>query len=80
MRHRFHSICPYFAMFPETFVEKHLAATPFGGIVFDPFCRRGTTVLESLIPGTGRRWLRRASCRRVCGRREKRSTDAFRGL
>lgn len=29
MRHRFHSICPYFAMFPETFVEKHLAATTF---------------------------------------------------
>lgn len=31
MRHRFHSICPYFAMFPETFVEKHLAATTFAG-------------------------------------------------
>ena len=21
MRHRFHSICPYFAMFPESFAE-----------------------------------------------------------
>ena len=49
MRHRFHSICPYFAMFPETFVEKHLAATKFSGVVFDPFCGRGTTVFESLI-------------------------------
>ena len=51
MRHRFHSLCPYFAMFPETFVEKHLVATPFDGVVFDPFCGRGTTVLESLIRG-----------------------------
>ena len=51
MRHRFHSICPYFAMFPETFVEKHLAATKFTGVVFDPFCGRGTTVFESLIRG-----------------------------
>ena len=49
MRHRFHSICPYFAMFPETFVAKHLAATRFDGVVFDPFCGRGTTVFESLI-------------------------------
>ena len=49
MRHRFHSICPYFAMFPETFVEKHLAATRFDGVVFDPFCGRGTTVFESLV-------------------------------
>ena len=49
MRHRFHSLCPYFAMFPEAFVEKHLAATKFDGVVFDPFCGRGTTVFESLI-------------------------------
>ena len=49
MRHRFHSICPYFAMFPETFVKKHLAASRYGGVVFDPFCGRGTTVFESLI-------------------------------
>lgn len=51
MRHRFHSICPYFAMFPEAFVEKHLAATKYDGVVFDPFCGRGTTVFESLIRG-----------------------------
>lgn len=51
MRHRFHSICPYFAMFPETFVEKHLAASPYDGVVFDPFCGRGTTVFQSLLQG-----------------------------
>ena len=51
MRHRFHSICPYFAMFPETFVAEHLAASRYDGAVFDPFCGRGTTVFESLIQG-----------------------------
>lgn len=51
MRHRFHSICPYFAMFPEAFVEKHLAASRFKGVVFDPFCGRGTTVFEALLNG-----------------------------
>lgn len=49
MRHRFHSICPYFAMFPETFVEKHLAASPHRGVVFDPFCGRGTAVFQALL-------------------------------
>ena len=49
MRHRFHSICPYFAMFPERFVEKHLAASPHAGVVFDPFCGRGTTVFQALL-------------------------------
>ena len=49
MRHRFHSICPYFAMFPETFVEKHLAASPHQGVVFDPFCGRGTAVFQALM-------------------------------
>ncbi len=51
MRHRFHSICPYFAMFPETFVEKHLAASPYDGVVFDPYCGRGTTLFQSLLQG-----------------------------
>ena len=51
MRHRFHSICPYFAMFPETFVEKHLAATPHDGVVFDPYCGRGTTIFQALLQG-----------------------------
>ncbi len=51
MRHRFHSICPYFAMFPETFVAEHLAASPHDGVVFDPFCGRGTTVFQALLQG-----------------------------
>lgn len=52
MRHRFHSICPYFAMFPEEFVRKHVAAwSDPGDWVFDPFSGRGTTVFESLLNG-----------------------------
>ena len=51
MRHRFHSICPYFAMFPETFVQKHLAASRHAGVVFDPYCGRGTTVFQALLQG-----------------------------
>lgn len=52
MRHPLHSICPYFAMFPEDFVAKQLLAyTKRGDTVFDPFCGRGTTVFESLLNG-----------------------------
>lgn len=52
MRHPLHSICPYFAMFPEDFVAKQLLAyTRRGDTVFDPFCGRGTTVFESLLNG-----------------------------
>lgn len=51
-RHPFHSICPYFAMFPEEFVERQLLSfTSPGDQVFDPFCGRGTTVFESLLKG-----------------------------
>jgi hypothetical protein len=51
-RHRFHSICPYFAMFPETFVRRNvLAWSARGDIVLDPFSGRGTTVFESLLNG-----------------------------
>ncbi len=50
MRHPLHSLCPYFAMFPEAFVAKQVFAyTERGDIIFDPFCGRGTTVLESLL-------------------------------
>lgn len=49
MRHRFHALCPYFAMFPETFVRKNLIWSKAGDIVFDPFSGRGTTVFESLL-------------------------------
>lgn len=51
MRHRFHSICPYFAMFPESFVQKHLIWSKPGDIVLDPFSGRGTTVLQALLEG-----------------------------
>ncbi|WP_082652795.1 DNA methyltransferase [Aureimonas sp. AU12] len=52
MRHPLHSICPYFAMFPEAFVaEQLLAHTRPGELVLDPFCGRGTTILESLLNG-----------------------------
>ena len=51
-RHPFHSICPYFAMFPEQFVEQQLLSfTSPGDLVFDPFCGRGTTVFEGLLKG-----------------------------
>jgi hypothetical protein len=49
MRHRFHALCPYFAMFPEAFVRKHLVWSKPGDVVFDPFSGRGTTVFESLL-------------------------------
>lgn len=52
MRHPLHSLCPYFAMFPEDFVAKQvLAYTRRGDWVFDPFSGRGTTVFESLLNG-----------------------------
>src|SRR6266545_3718640 len=52
MRNPLHALCPYFAMFPEEFVSRQvLAYSRRGETVFDPFCGRGTTVLESLIQG-----------------------------
>lgn len=50
-RHRLHSLCPYFAMFPEEFVQKHLVWSKPGDLVMDPFCGRGTTVFEALLRG-----------------------------
>lgn len=51
-RHRFHSICPYFAMFPETFVRRNvLAWSNREDVICDPFSGRGTTVFESLLNG-----------------------------
>lgn len=50
MRNPLHAICPYFAMFPEEFVARHiLAFTRPDDLVLDPFCGRGTTILESLL-------------------------------
>ncbi len=51
MRHRFHAICPYFAMFPESFVEKHLVYSKPGDLVLDPFSGRGTTGFQALLSG-----------------------------
>ena len=52
MRHPLHSLCPYFAMFPEDFVAKQIFAyTQRGDSIFDPFCGRGTTVFEALLNG-----------------------------
>lgn len=51
-RHRFHSICPYFAMFPEAFVRRNLLAwSRRDDVILDPFSGRGTTVFESLLNG-----------------------------
>lgn len=50
MRNPLHSICPYFAMFPEGFVQTQLLAySRVGDLVYDPFCGRGTTILEGLL-------------------------------
>lgn len=50
MRNPLHSLCPYFAMFPEGFVREHVEKlSAEGDYVFDPFSGRGTTLLESLI-------------------------------
>jgi hypothetical protein len=52
MRHRFHALCPYFAMFPETFVETWVdRLTKQKDVVLDPFCGRGTTPFQALLMG-----------------------------
>lgn len=52
MRHRFHSLCPYFAMFPESFVEKWIPRLSRPGeYILDPFCGRGTTPFQALLMG-----------------------------
>ena len=52
MRLSLHAICPYFAMFPESFVREQVEThSAPGDWVFDPFCGRGTTILESLLCG-----------------------------
>jgi len=38
-------------MFPEVFVQKHLAWSRPNDLIFDPFSGRGTTVFESLLNG-----------------------------
>src|SRR5262249_48293692 len=49
-RHRFHAICPYFAMFPESFAEQwNDRLTKPGDVVLDPFSGRGTTATCALL-------------------------------
>lgn len=49
-KHRLHALCPYFAMFPETFARDNiLRYTRTGELVLDPFSGRGTTLLEALL-------------------------------
>lgn len=48
--HPLHALCPYFAMFPPSFVREQLDQhTRTGDVVCDPFSGRGTTVLEALL-------------------------------
>lgn len=50
MRHRFHSLCPYFAMFPESFAETWIDnLTEPGDVVLDPFSGRGTTAFQAML-------------------------------
>jgi hypothetical protein len=52
MRHRFHSLCPYFAMFPESFAEQWIEKlSKPGDVVLDPFSGRGTTPFQALLSG-----------------------------
>lgn len=52
MRNRLHALCPYFAMFPESFVRGHVEEyTREGDYVLDPFSGRGTTALQALLMG-----------------------------
>jgi hypothetical protein len=52
MRHRFHSLCPYFAVFPEDFAAEWIdKLTAPGDIILDPFSGRGTTAFQALLMG-----------------------------
>jgi len=51
-RHRFHGLCPFFAMFPETFAEKWISrVTSETDTVLDPFCGRGTAPFQAVLMG-----------------------------
>jgi hypothetical protein len=50
MRNRLHALCPYFAMFPESFAERWIRRlTSPGDVVLDPFSGRGTTAFTALL-------------------------------
>ena len=51
-RHRFHALCPYFAMFPESFAGEWIGRlTKPGDTILDPFCGRGTAPFQALLMG-----------------------------
>ncbi len=51
-RHRFHALCPYFAMFPEDFAAKWIDRISSPGMaILDPFCGRGTAPFQALLMG-----------------------------
>lgn len=50
MRNRLHSLCPYFAMFPEEFADEQIRRySAKGDVVCDVFSGRGTTLLQGLL-------------------------------
>jgi DNA methylase len=50
MRNRLHSLCPYFAMFPEQFADEQIRKySSQGDVVCDVFSGRGTTLLQGLL-------------------------------
>ncbi len=52
MRHRFHALCPYFAMFPESFAAGWIERlSEPGDVILDPFSGRGTTPFQALMMG-----------------------------
>ncbi len=52
MRHRLHALCPYFAMFPESFAQGWIEKlSKPGEIVLDPFSGRGTTAFQCMLMG-----------------------------
>lgn len=52
MRHRFHALCSYFAMFPESFAEHWISRlSEEGDTILDPFCGRGTAPFQALLMG-----------------------------
>lgn len=52
MKHRFHALCPYFAMFPEDFAARWIErlSRP-NDVLLDPFCGRGTRPFQALLMG-----------------------------
>ena len=50
--HKLHALCPYFAMFPPRFAREMIVRhSQPGEVVLDPFCGRGTTLLETVLLG-----------------------------